>query len=185
MAVSGRDKIVTKSFNFICQLLVECYQFLFNLPLLLASLFAGVAYEPVSAPKLDNLFSSIFVKTINVMDIIMEQVVNLLEYHLVLTPAAIICLCFGKLDKWSVIQERMHTFFDSEEIDLGEEDEEIDDEAEVIVQEIVDEIIEEVVDTEDVIKSSTMNFTPVKDLNKSIYYPTNESGYLSEPEITI
>jgi len=186
MAVFGRDKIVTKSFKFTCQLLGECYQFLFNLPLLLASLLAGVEYDPVSAPKLDNLLSSMFIKMINVMDFIMEQVVNLLEYHLILTPAAIVCLCIGRLDKWTIIQERMHTFFQNEdiEIDEDEEDEDFNDDTKTIANEIVDEIIEEVVVSEEK-KSSTMFFTPVKDLNKSIYYPTNESGYLSEPEITI
>jgi len=187
MAVFGRDKIVTKSFKFTCQLLGECYQFLFNLPLLLASLLAGVEYDPVSAPKLDNLLSSMFIKMINVMDFIMEQVVNLLEYHLVLTPAAIVCLCIGRLDKWTIIQERMHTFFQNEEIEIDDEDEEDEDfneETKTIANEIVDELIEEVVGSEEK-KSSTMYFTPVKDLNKSIYYPTNESGYLSEPEITI
>jgi len=186
MAVFGRDKIVTKSFKFTCQLLGECYQFLFNLPLLLASLLAGVEYDPVSAPKLDNLLSSMFIKMINVMDFIMEQVVNLLEYHLILTPAAIVCLCLGRLDKWTIIQERMHGFFQNEEIevDVDEEDEDFIEETKTIVNEIVDEIIEEVVDSEKK-KSSSMYFNPVKDLNKSIYYPTNESGYLSEPEITI
>ena len=187
MAVLGRDKIATKSFKFTCQLLVECYQFLFNLPLLLASLLAGVEYDPVSAPKLDNLLSSMLIKMINVMDFIMEQVVNMLEYHLVLTPAAIVCLCIGRLDKWTIIQERMHTFFQSEDIEDEEdhdEDEDFIEETKTIANEIVDEIIEEVVDTEKK-KSSSMYFTPVKDLNKSIYYPTNESGYLSEPEITI
>jgi len=186
MAVFGRDKIVTKSFKFTCQLLGECYQFLFNLPLLLASLLAGVEYDPVSAPKLDNLLSSMFIKMINVMDFIMEQVVNLLEYHLILTPAAIVCLCLGRLDKWTIIQERMHGFFQNEEIEIDEdeEDEDFIEETKTIVNEIVDEIIEEVVDTEKKM-SSSMYFTPVKDLNKSIYYPTNESGYLSEPEITI
>jgi len=185
MAVFGRDKIVTKSFKFTCQLLGECYQFLFNLPLLLASLLAGVEYDPVSAPKLDNLLSSMFIKMINVMDFIMEQVVNLLEYHLVLTPAAIVCLCIGRLDKWTIIQERMHTFFRSEDIeDDDEDDEDFIEDTNTIANEIVDEIIEEVVDTEKKM-SSSMYFTPVKDLNKSIYYPTNESGYLSEPEITI
>merc|ERR1719300_1054897 len=119
---------------------------------------------------------------INVMDFIMEQVVNLLEYHLVLTPAAIVCLCLGRLDKWTIIQERMHGFFQNEEIevDVDEEDEDFIEETKTIV----DEIIEEVVDSEKK-KSSSMYFNPVKDLNKSIYYPTNESGYLSEPEITI
>jgi len=189
MAVFGRDKIVTKSFKFTCQLLGECYQFLFNLPLLLASLLAGVEYDPVSAPKLDNLLSSMFIKMINVMDFIMEQVVNLLEYHLILTPAAIVCLCLGRLDKWTIIQERMHGFFQNEEIEIDEdeedEDEDFNEETETIADEIVDEIIEEVVGSEEKKKSSIMYFTPVKDLNKSIYYPTNESGYLSEPEITI
>jgi len=184
MAVFGRDKIVTKSFKFTCQLLGECYQFLFNLPLLLASLLAGVEYDPVSAPKLDNLLSSMFIKMINVMDFIMEQVVNLLEYHLVLTPAAIVCLCLGRLDKWTIIQERMHTFFQNEEIEIHEDEEDFNEETITIANEIVDELIEEVVGSEEK-KSSTMYFTPVKDLNKSIYYPTNESGYLSEPEITI
>ena len=71
-----------------------------------------------------------------------------------------------------------------EDDDEDEEDEDFNEETKTIANEIVDELIEEVVGSEEK-KSSTMYFTPVKDLNKSIYYPTNESGYLSEPEITI
>ena len=76
-----RDKFVTNTFYFCTKLVIECYHFFFNLPFILASMLAGVQYEPVSASQLEH-FMLEFEKLLQCLEFIVDQILNLLEFHL-------------------------------------------------------------------------------------------------------
>ena len=66
------------------------FQFLFNLPLLVASLLAGLPFRPIMAPQ-PSLGAAL-----RCLDWAVGQVVTLIEFHLLLTPAAVICIVLAR-----------------------------------------------------------------------------------------
>ena len=170
-----RNKIVTNTFYFSVRLARECYEFFFNLPLIFASILAGVQYEPVSAPQLKH-FKHGFEKLLDCLDFIVAQILNLLEFHLVLTPAAVVCLVLGRWKALKRIQEKMDSFYTDSMIVIPEE---LVPSTSEIVSDIIDEVIDELPNN-----SKKENMTPSPNLkSKSIISsPANESGYLSDLE---
>ena len=183
----SRDRIVSDTLEFSVRVLGEMYQFLFNLPMILSSMLSGAEFTPVTAPvvRLETLVSVITV-LVSVLDLVMRELVNTLEYHVLLTPAAVICLVLGRWKSLEQIQKRMdtvHTTFLGREMNR-------DDEADDIIRTILDDMIDEIID-KDAMNSSVEEIltTPRKsvienDKTKDTSSKKNESGYLSELDMS-
>ena len=65
-------------------------QFLLNLPVLAASLLAGLPFHPITAPW-PTLGAAL-----RCLDWAMGQVVTIMEFHLILTPAAVLSVVFAR-----------------------------------------------------------------------------------------
>ena len=154
------------------------FQFLANLPLLVACLLTGLPYLPITAP-LPSLGAAL-----RCLDWVVGQVVTLLEFHLLLTPAAVLCIVLARWETLATIQDRMDKFY--EEDDVSEERE-----AAEHVRDIIEEILEEVTNDEHEedeaeVTSRTKNLLhSVSKAGKDRLPQQNESGYLSELETSV
>ena len=174
-----RNKIVSNTFYFSVRLVIECYQFLFNLPLILASVLAGVHYEPVPAPQLEHLILG-FEKLLECMDCIVSQILNLLEFHVVLTPAAVICLVLGRWEALRCVQDKMDSFYKDPAIVIQDE---LMPSTSDVVSDIIDELIDELPNENEISsKQGVLSPSPILKNKSMMSSPVNESGYLSDLE---
>ena len=58
----------------------------------MASLLAGLSFHPINAPR-PSLGAAL---TLRFLDWLVGQVINLMEFHLVLTPAAVLCIVLAR-----------------------------------------------------------------------------------------
>ena len=173
-----RNKIVSNAFYFSLRLARECYEFFFNLPLILVSILAGVQYEPVSAPQFVH-FKHGFEKLLECLDFTVWQIINLLEFHMVLTPAAVVCLVLGRMEALNRIQEKMDSFYKDPIIVISDEPTSTLD----IVSDIIDELIDDLPNKDEVSRrQETMSPSPILKCKSMMSSPVNESGYLSDLE---
>ena len=185
-----RDQLVSTSLALCWRVLAECYQFLANLPLLLASVLAGLPFHPITAPRPDTLLVLGLEKLVAGLDLAAGEVVTLLEFHAVLTPAAVLALLLQRWALLASIQDRMdrcYTRGEAEAEQLQEED--VDENVAQFVSDLVDEIIEDTVKQEihltecEVATPRKIEQSPLKE---GPFTPRqNESGYLSELEASI
>ena len=185
-----RDQLVSTSLHVCWRVLAECYQFLANLPLLLASVLAGLPFHPITAPRPDTLLVLGLEKLVAGLDLAAGEVVTLLEFHAVLTPAAVLALLLQRWALLASIQDRMdrcYTRGQAEAEQLQEED--VDEDVAQFVSDLVDEIIEDTVKQEihltecEVATPRKIEQSPLKE---GPFTPRqNESGYLSELEASI
>ena len=174
-----RNKIVSNTFYFSVRLVIECYQFLFNLPLILASVLAGVHYEPVPAPQLEHLILG-FEKLLECMDCIVSQILNLLEFHVVLTPAAVICLVLGRWEALRCVQDKMDCFYKDPAIVIQDE---LMPSTSDVVSDIIDELIDELPNEIEISsRQEIISPSPILKNKSMMSSPVNESGYLSDLE---
>lgn len=188
--MAGRDQLVSTSLALCWRVLAECYQFLANLPLLLASVLAGLPFHPITAPRPDTLLVLGLEKLVAGLDLAAGEVVTLLEFHAVLTPAAVLALLLQRWALLASIQDRMdrcYTRGQAEAEQLQEED--VDEDVAQFVSDLVDEIIEDTVKQEihltecEVATPRKIEQSPLKE---GPFTPRqNESGYLSELEASI
>ena len=188
--MAGRDQLVSTSLALCWRVLAECYQFLANLPLLLASVLAGLPFHPITAPRPDTLLVLGLEKLVAGLDLAAGEVVTLLEFHAVLTPAAVLALLLQRWALLASIQDRMdrcYTRGEAEAEQLQEED--VDEDVAQFVSDLVDEIIEDTVKQEihltecEVATPRKIEQSPLKE---GPFTPRqNESGYLSELEASI
>ena len=184
--MAGRDQLVSTSLALCWRVLAECYQFLANLPLLLASVLAGLPFHPITAPRPDTLLVLGLEKLVAGLDLAAGEVVTLLEFHAVLTPAAVLALLLQRWALLASIQDRMdrcYTRGEAEAEQLQEED------VAQFVSDLIDEIIEDTVKQEihltecEVATPRKIEQSPLKE---GPFTPRqNESGYLSELEASI
>ena len=198
--MASRDRLISASLGIFLEVSYECYQvihvcelnikssfelnssfqFLANLPLLVACLLTGLPYLPITAP-LPSLGVAL-----RCLDWVVGQVVTLLEFHLLLTPAAVLCIVLARWETLATIQDRMDKFY--EEDDVSKEREAADH-----VRDIIEEILEEVTNDEHEeeeeeaeVTSRTKNLLhSVSKAGKDRLPQQNESGYLSELETSV
>ena len=193
----SRHRLISASLGIFLEVSYECYQvihvcelnikssfelnssfqFLANLPLLVACLLTGLPYLPITAP-LPSLGAAL-----RCLDWAVGQVVTLLEFHLLLTPAAVLCIVLARWETLATIQDRMDKFYEVD--DVSEEREAADH-----VRDIIEEILEEVTNVEHEeeaeVTSRTKNLLhSVSKAGKDRLPQQNESGYLSELETSV
>merc|ERR1712126_339006 len=121
-----------------------------------------------------------FEKLLDCLDCIVAQILNLLEFHMVLTPAAVICLVLGRMEALKRIQEKMDSFY---KILLLVIPDELMTSNSGIISVIIDEIIDELPYKDDASsKQELMTPSPILRSKSVTSSPVNESGYLSDLE---
>ena len=117
---------------------------------------------------------------LTVLDYVMKEIVNSLEYHILLTPAAVLCLVLGRWSNLEKIQARMD---DLHRDHFVKED---TTESVEVVEDIIEDLLATVMETIGEGDMSSILETPgkqsVESLVKGSSAKKNESGYLSELE---
>ena len=189
-SMAGRDKLVSTSLHLSWLVLAECYQFLANLPLLVASVLAGLPYHPITAPRPDTLLVLGLERLVAGLDLAAGEAVTLLEFHVVLTPAAVLAILLQRWALLASIQDRMDRCYTRGEAEAEQlqEEEVVNEDVAQFVSDLVDEIIEDTVKQE-VDLTECEVATPRKIEQSPLKFKftprQNESGYLSELETSL
>ena len=158
-----RERLVSNFIMFCLLLGGEFYQFICNLPLILRSIIARSSFSPFTPPQLKHLVQSGLTKVLMFLDLIALNLVNLLEYHLLLHPALLVLTALGDEVRLEAVRARLSQFSTD-----GEEETNT-------VSQVLGELIEKVVLSQDVEREDQDN-----KLEQSGSGPSHESGYLSE-----
>ena len=145
--------------------------------MLVACLLTGLPYLPITAP-LPSLGAAL-----RCLDWVVGQVVTLLEFHLLLTPAAVLCIVLARWETLATIQDRMDKFYEEDEVS---EVREAADNVRDIIEEILEEVTNDEHEEEAEVTSRTKNLLhSVGKAGKDRLPQQNESGYLSELETSV
>ena len=148
-----RERLVSNLLLFCILLGGEFYQFVCNLPLILRSIISRSSFSPFTPPHLKSLVQTGLTRLLMVLDLMALNVVNLVEYHLILQPALLLLSALGDEVRLEAVRERLSQFSAD-----GEEEEE-----------------QKVVESQEVVREHEDN-----KLEQSVSGPSHESGYLSE-----
>ena len=158
-----RERLVSNFLLFCLLLGGEFYQFICNLPLILRSIIARSSFSPFTPPGLKHLVQTGLTRILMFLDLMALNVVNLLEYHLLLHPALLLLTALGDEVRLEAVRARLSQFSAGDE-----EEEEVN-----TVSEVLEELIEKVVQSQDVVREDNK-------LEQSLPGPSHESGYLSD-----
>ena len=162
-----RERLVSNLLLFCILLGGEFYQFVCNLPLILRSIISRSSFSPFTPPHLKSLVQTGLTRLLMVLDLMALNVVNLVEYHLILQPALLLLSALGDEVRLEAVRERLSQFSAD-----GEEEEE---EETKTVSEVLEDLIQKVVESQEVVRKHEDN-----KLEQSVSGPSHESGYLSE-----
>ena len=162
-----RERLVSNLLLFCILLGGEFYQFVCNLPLILRSIISRSSFSPFTPPHLKSLVQTGLTRLLMVLDLMALNVVNLVEYHLILQPALLLLSALGDEVRLEAVRERLSQFSAD-----GEEEEE---EETKTVSEVLEDLIQKVVESQEVVREHEDN-----KLEQSVSGPSHESGYLSE-----
>ena len=158
-----RERLVSNFLLFCLLLGGEFYQFICNLPLILRSIIARSSFSPFTPPDLKHLVQTGLTRILMFLDLMALNVVNLLEYHLLLHPALLLLTALGDEVRLEAVRARLSQFSAGDE-----EEEEVN-----TVSEVLEELIEKVVQSQDVVREDNK-------LEQFLSGPSHESGYLSD-----
>ena len=105
-----RERLVSNFIMFCLLLGGEFYQFICNLPLILRSIIARSSFSPFTPPQLKHLVQSGLTKVLMFLDLIALNLVNLLEYHLLLHPALLVLTALGDEVRLEAVRARLSQF---------------------------------------------------------------------------
>ena len=159
-----RERLVSNLLLFCILLGGEFYQFVCNLPLILRSIISRSSFSPFTPPHLKSLVQTGLTRLLMVLDLMALNVVNLVEYHLILQPALLLLSALGDEVRLEAVRERLSQFSAD-----GEEEET------ETVTEVLEDLIQKVVESQEVVREHEDN-----KLEQSVSGPSHESGYLSE-----
>ena len=162
-----RERLVSNLLLFCILLGGEFYQFVCNLPLILRSIISRSSFSPFTPPHLKSLVQTGLTRLLMFLDLMALNVVNLVEYHLILQPALLLLSALGDEVRLEAVRERLSQFSAD-----GEEEEEGETET---VREVLEDLIQKVVESQEVVREHEDN-----KLEQSVSGPSHESGYLSE-----
>ena len=160
-----RERLVSNLLLFCILLGGEFYQFVCNLPLILRSIISRSSFSPFTPPHLKSLVQTGLTRLLMFLDLMALNVVNLVEYHLILQPALLLLSALGDEVRLEAVRERLSQFSAD-----GEEEEETK-----TVSEVLEDLIQKVVESQEVVREHEDN-----KLEQSVSGPSHESGYLSE-----
>ena len=163
-----RERLVSNLLLFCILLGGEFYQFVCNLPLILRSIISRSSFSPFTPPHLKSLVQTGLTRLLMFLDLMALNVVNLVEYHLILQPALLLLSALGDVVRLEAVRERLSQFSAD-----GEEEEE--EEETKTVSEVLEDLIQKVVESPEVVREHEDN-----KLEQSVSGPSHESGYLSE-----
>ena len=156
-----RERLVSDFLQFCLLLGGEICQFVYNLPLILGSIITRSSLSPLPAPPLEQLQAGL-IKIVVFLDWIALNIVNLVEFHLVLYPALLVLTALGDKVRLEAVRARLKQFSTDEE------------EESKTVSEVLEDLIEKVVESQDVGEIEDNK------LEISGSGSAHESGYLSE-----
>ena len=159
-----RERLVSNLLLFCILLGGEFYQFVCNLPLILRSIISRSSFSPFTPPHLKSLVQTGLTRLLMFLDMMALNVVNLVEYHLILQPALLLLSALGDEVRLEAVRERLSQFSAD-----GEEEET------ETVTEVLEDLIQKVVESQEVVREHEDN-----KLEQSVSGPSHESGYLSE-----
>ena len=162
----SRERLVSSVVHFCLLLGCECYQFVFNLPLLLQTIVCRRSFSPLSVPAPHQLVQSGLGKTLMILDLVTLHLVNLVEYHVILYPALVLFTVLGHQERLEAVRARMEQFHSEGEI-------------EDVVSLLMEELVERIVETDGVAIKEDRDDQNDKSLQASLCH---ESGYLSVEE---
>ena len=162
----SRERLVSSVVHFCLLLGCECYQFVFNLPLLLQTIVCRRSFSPLSVPAPHQLVQSCLGKTLMILDLVTLHLVNLVEYHVILYPALVLFTVLGHQERLEAVRARMEQFHSEGEI-------------EDVVSLLMEELVERIVETDGVAIKEDRDDQNDKPLQASLCH---ESGYLSVEE---
>ena len=160
-----RERLVSNFILFCLLLGGEFCQFICNLPLILRSIITRSSFSPLTAPHLRHLVQTGLTKVLMFLDLMALNVVNLVEYHLVLQPALLLLTALGDEVRLEAVRVRLDQFSTHGEEETNP------------AREVLEDLIKRVVEsqTRDVVREYQEN-----KLEQSMSGPSHESGYLSE-----
>ena len=161
-----RERLVSNFILFCLLLGGEFYQFICNLPLILRSIITRSSFSPLTAPHLRHLVQTGLTKILMFLDLMALNLVNLVEYHLVLQPALLLLTALGDEVRLEAVRARLDQFSTNGEEETNP------------AREVLEDLIEKVVASEiqDVVGESQEE----DKLEQSLSGPSHESGYSSE-----
>ena len=162
-----RERLVSDFLQFCLLLGGELYHFTFNLPLILGALLTRSPLSPLPAPQLKHLQAGL-IKMVMLLDLLALNLVNLVEYHLLLCPALLVLAALGDEARLEAVRARLDQF-------LTEAEEENN-----TVSELLEDLIEKVVLSQGAVREDQDN---INKLELSGVGSPHESGYLSEIDL--
>ena len=159
-----RERLVSDFLQFCLLLGEEICQFVFNLPLILRSVLTRSSISLLPVPPLQHLQAGL-IKMVMLLDLTALNLVNLVEYHLLLCPALLVLAALGDEARLEAVRARLDQF----STDCEEENN--------TVSELLEDLIERVVLSQGPVREDQDN---INKLELSGDGSPHESGYLSE-----